>query len=83
MKQLAIGACTNFIHNSGLEVDHHASWNMLASSSFREESVEGIITSAYCLVARHLAIRLNTVLQAERSLKGTTDRRLEPRKKQR
>ena len=30
----------------------------------REESVEGIISSAHSLVARHLAIRLDPVLQA-------------------
>ena len=38
---------------------------MFASSSLAEESVEGIITSADGLVRRHLAIRLDSVFQAE------------------
>jgi hypothetical protein len=37
---------------------------MLASAGLREEGVEGIITTSNGLVAGHLAIRLNTVLQA-------------------
>ena len=37
---------------------------MLASPSFREEGVEGVITTANGLVGGHLAIRLDAVLQA-------------------
>ena len=36
---------------------------MLASTSFTEEGVEGIISASNCLVTGHLAIRLDTVLQ--------------------
>jgi hypothetical protein len=38
---------------------------MLACASFTEESVEGIITPADCLVAWHLAIRLDAMLKAK------------------
>jgi len=38
---------------------------MLASTSFREESVESIITSSDGLVRWHLTIRLDTVFQTE------------------
>ena len=37
---------------------------MLASSSFTEESVEGIVTSSNGLVTGHLTIRLDAVLKA-------------------
>lgn len=37
---------------------------MLSSSSFAEESIERIIAASNGLVARHLAIRLNPMLQA-------------------
>jgi hypothetical protein len=39
---------------------------MLTSTSFREESVEGIVTAADGFVTWHLAIWLDTVLQAEK-----------------
>jgi len=37
---------------------------MFSRSSFAEKGVEGIITTADGFVARHLAIRLNAMLQA-------------------
>ena len=46
---------------------------MFASSSLAEESVEGIITSADGLVRRHLAIRLDSVFQAEQLPARVTD----------
>jgi len=39
---------------------------VLASTGFAEEGVEGIISATDGLVRRHLAIRLNAVLQAEK-----------------
>ena len=38
---------------------------MLARAGLGEEGVERVITATDRLVARHLAVRLNTVLQAE------------------
>jgi len=38
---------------------------VLPSTGFGEESVEGIVASANGLIAWHLAIRLDAVLQAE------------------
>ena len=49
--------------NSGLQVNKDGTWNVLASSSLAEERVEGVVSSANGLVARHLTIRLDTVLQ--------------------
>jgi len=39
---------------------------MLASACLAEESVEGIITTTDSLVTRHLSIRLDAMLEAEK-----------------
>ena len=49
--------------HSGLQVHEHGPWNVFSGSSLTEERVEGVVTSSDCLVAWHLSIRLNTVLQ--------------------
>jgi hypothetical protein len=36
---------------------------VFASSSLAEESVEGVVSAADSLVGRHLAVRLDTVLE--------------------
>jgi hypothetical protein len=46
---------------------------VLASASLGEEGVEGIVTSANGLVGRHLAIRLDAVLEAVKLPAGVTD----------
>jgi hypothetical protein len=46
---------------------------VLTGSSFREESVEGIITSTDSLIGGHLSIRLNSVFKAEQFPTGVTD----------
>ena len=66
MEQLPVGACANLVNNGGLEVNHNTPWNMLASPCFREERVEGIITTTNRLVAWHLAIWLYTMFQTEK-----------------
>jgi len=38
---------------------------MLSSTGLAEEGVESIITAADSFIGRHLAIRLNAMLQAE------------------
>jgi hypothetical protein len=38
---------------------------MFASTCFGEESIERVIASANCLVAWHLTVRLNSMLEAE------------------
>jgi hypothetical protein len=39
---------------------------VLASTSLREKGVEGVVTATDSLVGRHLAIGLDTVLEAEK-----------------
>ena len=66
VEELAVGARTNFISNGGLEINHDATRNVLASTGFGEEGVEGIITSTDGLIRGHLTIRLDTVFKAEK-----------------
>ena len=49
---------------SWFQVNKDSSWHMLASSSLREEGVEGVISTSNGLVTWHLTIRLDAVLQA-------------------
>ena len=46
---------------------------MLAGASLTEEGVEGIVTASDCLVAGHLAIRLDPVLKAVQLPAGVTN----------
>ena len=59
--------------HSGLEIHEHSTGNMLASSSLAEEGVEGVVTTTDGLVRGHLAIRLNTMLQAVELPAGIAD----------
>ena len=51
-------------NNSWLQVNEHGARNVFSCSSLAEKRVEGIVSSADSLVARHCAIRLNSMLQA-------------------
>jgi hypothetical protein len=72
VEELAVGTSSNFIDDSGFKINHNAARNVLASAGFREESVEGVIATSQGLVGRHLTVRLNTVLQAEKFPAGIT-----------
>jgi len=61
--ELAVGASADFIKRSRLEIDEYTARDMLACTSLGEEGVEGIVTATDGLIARHLAIRLNAMLQ--------------------
>ena len=50
--------------HSGLQVHKHCSGHMLASSSFTEECVEGVVPTTNGFVTWHLTIRLNTMFKA-------------------
>lgn len=50
--------------DSGLQVHKDSSGNMFASSGLAEERVEGVVPSSDRLVAGHLTVGLDAVLQA-------------------
>ena len=60
--ELTVGSNSGLVNDSGLQVNKDSSWNMFSATSFREESLEGVVSK--CLVRGHAAIRLDTVLQA-------------------
>merc|ERR1719324_197716 len=65
VEQLAVRTSTDLVNHSRLQVDEDATRHVLAGTRLGEEGVERIVTTTDRLVARHLAVRLNTVLQAE------------------
>ena len=58
MEKLSIGPGSNLINDSWLQVEEDCSRHMLPGTCLTEESVEGIISSSYCLITWHLTIRL-------------------------
>jgi len=73
VEQLTVCACANFIDDGGLEIHHHASGNVLARTSLAEEGVERVIATADGLVAWHLAVGLDAMLEAEQLPAGIPD----------
>jgi hypothetical protein len=62
--ELAVRARADLVAHGGLEVDIDGTRHVLARARLREEGVERVVTAADRLVRRHLAIRLNAVLEA-------------------
>merc|ERR1719327_1775777 len=71
--QLTVGASADLIDHSRLEVDVDSAGHVLASTSLREKGVESIVATTDGLIGRHLAVRLDTVLKAEKFPGGITD----------
>jgi len=70
--QLSVGSSADLVADRGLQVDHHASGDVLAGTSLGEEGVEGVIAATNSLVRGHLAVRLDAVLEAEKLPAGVT-----------
>ena len=73
MEQLTVRTRADLIDHRRLQVDEDAARNVLASARLGEEGVERVITATDRLVARHLTVRLDTVLQAEELPATVTD----------
>ena len=50
--------------DGGLQIDEDSAGHMFAGASLAEEGVEGVVATSNGLVAGHLAIRLDAMLQA-------------------
>ena len=61
------------VDHGWLEIEVDGARNVLASTSFGEEGVERVVTATDGLVGRHLAIRLDTVLEAVKLPTTVTD----------
>jgi hypothetical protein len=64
MEKLTVSTSPHLVNDRRLQIYKYSAGNMLSGSSFAEESVEGIVSATDGLIARHLAIRLNAVLEA-------------------
>jgi len=73
VEQLSVGTGSDFINDGGLQIEEDTSWDVLAGTGLREESVESIITTSDGLVRWHLTVRLDTVLEAEKLPAGVTN----------
>ncbi|EPY42742.1 hypothetical protein AGDE_00997 [Angomonas deanei] len=65
VEQLAVGASADLVHDGGLEIEEDRAGDVLASTSFAEKGVEGVILDTNGLVGRHRAVGLNAVLKAK------------------
>ena len=59
--------------DGGLQIDEDGTGDVLDGASLAEEGVERVVTATNGLVTGHLAIRLDTVLQAVQLPAGVTD----------
>jgi hypothetical protein len=73
VEELTVRTSANFINHCWFQINEDATRHVLARTSLREERVECIITTSNGLVARHLTIRLNAVLQAEQLPAGISN----------
>jgi predicted TIM-barrel enzyme len=72
VEQLAVGTGTDFIGDGWFEIDEDATRDVFAGTGFRKKGVEGIVTTTDGFVGWHLAVRLNTVLEAVKFPAGIT-----------
>ena len=66
VKQLMVVAGSDLVNHRRLKIDEDGSWNVLSGSGFREKGAEGIVSAPDGLVRRHLPVRMDSVLEAEK-----------------
>merc|ERR1711990_1276503 len=71
--ELTVGSGADLIDHGRLEIEVDATRHVLAGAGLGEEGVEGVVTATDGLVGRHLAIRLDTVLEAVQLPATVTD----------
>jgi hypothetical protein len=73
VEELTVGTGADLIDDSGLKIEVDGTGDVLASTSLGEEGVESIITTTDGVISGHLAIRLDTVLEAIKLPASVTD----------
>ena len=71
MVQLTVGSASGLIDDSRLQIDEDSSWDVLASSSLREEGLEGVVPEG--LVGGHVAVGLDAMFEAVELPAGVSD----------
>jgi len=64
VEELSVGTSSDLINDGWLEIDEDGSWNVLAGAGLTEEGVETVVTATDGLVAWHLTVWLDAVLEA-------------------
>jgi len=64
MEQLPVRATSNLVDNRRFEIHKNSPGYVFSCTGLTEESVEGVVSITNRLVARHLSIGLNAVLEA-------------------
>jgi hypothetical protein len=64
--KLSVGTGTNLVNHTRLKIKVYGTWDVLSGTGLREEGVEGVIATTNCFVGRHLSIRLDAVLKAQK-----------------
>jgi len=73
VEELSVSTGTDLIYDSWFQVDEYGPGYVFTGSSFTEEGVEGVITTTYGFIRRHLAIGLDAMFQAVQFPTGITD----------
>ena len=60
-------------NHSGFKIDEDSAWHVLAGTSLAEEGIEGIVTTPDGLVAGHLTVRLDAMLETVELPAAITD----------
>ena len=71
--QLTVGSRPHLVAHGGLKIDVHGTGDVLSGTRLTEEGVEGIIAATNGLVGGHLAVGLDSVLEAEQLPAGIAD----------
>ena len=58
VEELPIHTSPDLVDDGGLEVHEHGAWHVFPGTGLGEERVEGVVSAADGLVARHLSIWL-------------------------
>ena len=70
IKQLSVCSSSNFIDYSWLQVNKNGTRHVLSRASFREKSIERIISNANRIVRGHQSVRMDSVFKAEKLPSG-------------
>ena len=73
VEELTVGTRAHLIDDGRFQIDEDRARHVLARTGLGKEGVESIIAAANGFVRRHLTIRLNTMLEAEKLPAGVTD----------
>ena len=67
MEKLLVGSGSNLVDHSRLQVNKDSPGDVLAGPTLGKEGAEGVVADSSGLVGRHLAVRLNSMLEARKT----------------